>query len=879
MLKRYLPGADEAQDDATDAGWTPSRYDDARTLIYRLRECHDRDLPAVRPHQELMDYTGTRVRERDLALSLTRGWSLARDATVPSASMPLTPLTRIVAPSHGADVDRPVPPVVLPTAATAVIRRPRAPVPAPTRTTAVIRRPRACLPRAAPLVPPAPPTSAVPECRVSLTRVVTDAHRSKRNWRSAGLVSAIGAAAALAAPSFIGDPGHPLTDRLQERIAAFTSRDPGKVRSPTQSALPDTPPQPESSHATNDRLAPQAQAAASPNGGGGTPAKSTSMASASPASPATPTPVADPPIKLAEAKPKVDASSSVARPASPTPNRARQAARAEAPQSSVPAATTHESVAAKVIRAPATRSAQHESAPALQVAHAAKPPHAAAPAHAVEIASAARSVGEPETATANPPKASAKTRSEDEPSTPSMTTRTTESTLHGETSNVAVQDDTASALSRAEPAVASAPAPTTRRERPVAKPRPAGPFAELLSIFAWHQRAAPVEERSFGSSKPAEPARRPWPRSQPTQNADATIPERPSHAPTTIASAPDPKAYAPPSQVVTAPPQVVTAPPQVVTAPPQVVTAPPQVVTAPMASATFPITKGGASSLVAQPSASSESPAATEQPDVRVSAPPTDWPGSDSPRTSNVDAHSVDIGVDELAIQGRRLVTRVMPDLATRAYDDLYPALSLVSARPDARQDRAIANVLHAPWRGESSFVPTTTIAAPRARRLHDEAWNDYVRGRAADDVLRLELAAFAANPRDPDIAGFLALLQLHANNANPESARQLALHAIAMSGAQRARRVDDWSTLAIASALAGRHNDATRLFLIQVALAVDVDRSCRAALLAYSNYGEPLRVPVQTMLARVHADPRAYDYPSCTDRLRSVTALRRAPL
>ena len=41
MLKRYLPGEAAGRRHGMDT----QRYDDARTLIFRLRDCHDRDLP------------------------------------------------------------------------------------------------------------------------------------------------------------------------------------------------------------------------------------------------------------------------------------------------------------------------------------------------------------------------------------------------------------------------------------------------------------------------------------------------------------------------------------------------------------------------------------------------------------------------------------------------------------------------------------------------------------------------------------------------------------------------------------------------------------------------------------------------------------------
>src|SRR4030095_11650214 len=67
--------------------------------ILRIRECHDGELPLQRPHADLIEVTGARVRDDDLALSLAEGWTLAREATVASASAsPLTPVTLLAPP-------------------------------------------------------------------------------------------------------------------------------------------------------------------------------------------------------------------------------------------------------------------------------------------------------------------------------------------------------------------------------------------------------------------------------------------------------------------------------------------------------------------------------------------------------------------------------------------------------------------------------------------------------------------------------------------------------------------------------------------------------------------------------------------------------------
>jgi hypothetical protein len=80
-----------------DAG-RRERYE-AAALILRIREFHDGELPAQRPHAELIEMTGARLRDDDLALSLAEGWMLAREANVaPATVSPLTPVTLLAPP-------------------------------------------------------------------------------------------------------------------------------------------------------------------------------------------------------------------------------------------------------------------------------------------------------------------------------------------------------------------------------------------------------------------------------------------------------------------------------------------------------------------------------------------------------------------------------------------------------------------------------------------------------------------------------------------------------------------------------------------------------------------------------------------------------------
>jgi hypothetical protein len=173
MLKRYLP----SEDPGGETGWTPERFDDARTLIFRIRECHDRDNPNWRPHQQLMDFAGARLAKVDLAASLNYGWVLARAATTDGAVSPITPMTRIAPSIRAAE-----------------------PI------------------RIASSIPAAEPIRIA--TRIMVPTAVTAVRGGARNaarrrglWTATVLAPAIVALAALAAPSFIGDPEHPLVDR------------------------------------------------------------------------------------------------------------------------------------------------------------------------------------------------------------------------------------------------------------------------------------------------------------------------------------------------------------------------------------------------------------------------------------------------------------------------------------------------------------------------------------------------------------------------------------------------------------------------------------------------------------------------------------------
>jgi hypothetical protein len=234
------------------------------------------------------------------------------------------------------------------------------------------------------------------------------------------------------------------------------------------------------------------------------------------------------------------------------------------------------------------------------------------------------------------------------------------------------------------------------------------------------------------------------------------------------------------------------------------------------------------------------------------------------PRPPDVDVPASEALDDALAERAKRLVAETVPYVATQAYADAHRALSIAYRSQDSSQDGAIVNAVFAAWPSENSRLPAKSIAPVRARRLHDEARKAIANGSSVADAMDIELKAFGANPRDPGIAQYLALLHLWSQPAQPEKARQFALYAIALSGQKRIARIDYWNTFAVASALSSRESDATAAFLVETALTTSLDRSCRAALYAYTSYGERLRTPVQAMLYRVQSHPRAYASPSC---------------
>jgi hypothetical protein len=219
----------------------------------------------------------------------------------------------------------------------------------------------------------------------------------------------------------------------------------------------------------------------------------------------------------------------------------------------------------------------------------------------------------------------------------------------------------------------------------------------------------------------------------------------------------------------------------------------------------------------------------------------------------------------EFAMQGRRTLAQAVPRIAVQAQREIDRVLWAAASAFDPKQERTVADFAQAVFVRDNASGYFQGVEPGAARRLNDEAMQAYWIRRNISEAFDLELKAFGADPNDPEIAGNLALLHLRVTPLQPETARQLALHAIAVRSARfRNGRVEDWNTYAVASALTGRDADARNAMFVTVALAGNVEQNCRAARNALATYGERVREPVEAMLYRIYNQGRAYQSPYC---------------
>ena len=224
-----------------------------------------------------------------------------------------------------------------------------------------------------------------------------------------------------------------------------------------------------------------------------------------------------------------------------------------------------------------------------------------------------------------------------------------------------------------------------------------------------------------------------------------------------------------------------------------------------------------------------------------VPPPPAVSPWPTTPEAAPKTGRPIAFATSDFAMQARRTLAQTVPRVAVQAQAEVAHVLWAAANAHDPRQERDVVDYAQAIWVRDGAITYSQGNEPAAARRLNDEAMQAYRVRRNVAEAFDLSLKAFGANPGDPEIAGNLAFLHLRLSPAQPETARQLALHAIAVRGSRfRTGRLEDWNTYALASAMTGREADARNAMYVTVALAGSVDRNCKAGL----ERDRPLRRP-----------------------------------
>ena len=221
--------------------------------------------------------------------------------------------------------------------------------------------------------------------------------------------------------------------------------------------------------------------------------------------------------------------------------------------------------------------------------------------------------------------------------------------------------------------------------------------------------------------------------------------------------------------------------------------------------------------------------------------------------------------LEDFTERAQALITGQLPRLAQRAERLVLRVLHAASIAPaPGGPDAQVLNAAQTMQRVLDDALAAWSAASEDARRLHEAAAAAFWGSRDPARALRLELRAFGADPRDPEVAGALAFYQLKQRPVQAEAARRLALLALALPqpGSPHGR-IEDWTTFAIASALAGRERDARNAWLVTLSLG-PVERQCRAAVAAYASHGAALRTSVEAMLASLREAGRSDESPFC---------------
>jgi hypothetical protein len=222
----------------------------------------------------------------------------------------------------------------------------------------------------------------------------------------------------------------------------------------------------------------------------------------------------------------------------------------------------------------------------------------------------------------------------------------------------------------------------------------------------------------------------------------------------------------------------------------------------------------------------------------------------------------------ELTALADQLMRRRIPRIAEAASRQLAPVLAAAAEAHELRQAPAVRAAARNARFGRDRPSLDVPLRSAQARALNEAARVAYYRRDNVDEAVRLQTRAFGANPLDTEVVGNLAFYSLRERPPQAEAARELALHALTIKDRRfPSGRVEDWTTFAIASALAGRDADARNAWFTTMAVAGDLQRPCQNAVRALTLYGERLRPSVQAMLQRARSSA---GYGGCSATLSS---------
>ena len=219
----------------------------------------------------------------------------------------------------------------------------------------------------------------------------------------------------------------------------------------------------------------------------------------------------------------------------------------------------------------------------------------------------------------------------------------------------------------------------------------------------------------------------------------------------------------------------------------------------------------------------------------------------------------------EFGARASTLIAEQLPHISQRAERLVLRVLHAAARMEDGWQDADVLDAARAVRLAPDEALAGVARAAADAQRLNDAAGTAFWNGRDPRQALDLQLRAFGADPQDEEVAGNLAYYYLKQRPAQPEVARRMALYALALHAARfPTGRIEDWTTLAIASALVGRERDASNALFVTLVLSPNLGQTCRAASAAYALHGERLRVPAEALLSRIRTWGRSQESPFC---------------